>query len=594
MATPITKTGMDGEGVVSLIAQLAVVQRPQGMCGSAPTRGLPVRGPRDCLHLDVFSHACQVRTTFSAAISVDARLLNEASRPVRCGSWHLERPVVAAQKPAMHTLAKAGELSLRLPRDVRKDKLGRSVKILPAGPGDGPADAPAPSRALSIVARNDPSAAAFVEKFTQQHCKRDVSEEWTRVDDAKLDSLRGILAALKEENQATQLLKQESADRQVGQELEAMRLSVKRRLQECKEQEKLFESKQGELRKHVMDNEKSLRLMETNIEKGERKVKEETVECKRLDGEINAALAAIEEHEDDKLFEEREIDKASEHKAFLEGAVQDCEQDFEGDIKVLMNRYHTLDAEKQSLHQRNTQLATQLNRVRENWLKIQADMQTEQMVSSSRLHEAQLELEKYRAESKELETRLNRVQEERELKKSQDGIILMAIDQIFTRIVQSCRLKPRKDAMLAEVEEKKFVPVRSDRDSARLEAMLNQITARVRDLREMSEKLRSAIERERKPVVANPGDEVDILDRVQFVQHRERQDRLMPDAPSSSHHSSEVTLGAGASSRQFGPGAGASGAIDGGLAAQASGGSQVGSLQKRQGQLRSSSSRQKL
>jgi len=53
------------------------------------------------------------------------------------------------------------------------------------------------------IARNARATANFVEK----HCKSDVSEEWKKVDDKKIAQLRGILAALQEENQSTQLLK---------------------------------------------------------------------------------------------------------------------------------------------------------------------------------------------------------------------------------------------------------------------------------------------------------------------------------------------------------------------------------------------------
>lgn len=497
----------------------------------------------------------------------------------------------------MQTLAKAGELSLRLPKDIKSDKLGRhaaksrSRGITPCSSEAASERASrAPSRALSIVARNDPSSGAFVEKFTHQHCRSDVSEEWKQVDDGKLDALRGILAALKEENQATQLLKHESADRQAGSELESMRTSVKARLEACKEQESEFEEKKAKLRGCVLKYEKSLRLMETNIEKGDRKAKEELQECRRLDTEIRAVTQDIGEHEGGRREEEAAIARASGHKAFLESVVQECEEDFEGDIKVLMNRYHTLDSEKQSLHARNTALAAQLNRVREESLKVQTELQTEVMMDSSRLHEAQVALEKHRSESKELENRLNRNIEDKELRKSQAAVIQMAIEQIFERILESCRLKQRKDAMLAEIEDRKFAPVRGDKGDVRLDAKLNQIIVRVRDLKDMSDKVRAHLDQEKKKI-EGPAmvDEVDILSKVQFVQQRDK-DRggYVPEA-GSSQQSSELGVSAGGSMKQAS--SGASGGVDGsqsppGLAAGSSSGARrkaAGRKQQQQG-----------
>lgn len=389
-----------------------------------------------------------------------------------------------------------------------------------------------PSRALAIVARNDPDAAAFIEKFTKKHCKIHVSDEWEKVDDRKLDKLRGILDALKEENQATQLLKKESEDRQAGQALEGTRASVKKRLEECKAQEALFEEKQAELRRHVMENEKSLRLMETNIEKGEKKAKDEAVECKRLDTEIAAVLRDIKEHQDGKTFEQQQIARAKQHKAFLENVVLE-EEDFEGDIKVLMNRYDRLDAEKQSLHLRNTQLEGQLNQVREELAKVQAELQTEQMMSSSRLHESQVALERHVAESNNLDQDLNRMLEEKELNKSKVGVILMAIEQIFTRAVQSCRLKQRREAMLSEVDGK----------DAKLESQLNQIIARVKDLRDMSDKVRKHLDSQKPVQVASTLDEGDLMDKVEIVTRRGDRPNMY-EATSSSRQSSELALGA--------------------------------------------------
>jgi len=410
---------------------------------------------------------------------------------------------------------------LKLPRDIKKEKYGRRIQSSKSSSTVSEATPErVPSRALAIVARNDPGSEVFIERFTQKHCKSDVSEEWLPVDDRKLDTLRGILAALKEENQATQLLKRESDDRQASLDLQATMKSVKEREEACKALELVFEDKKAELKEDIVRNEKQLQMMEANIEKGERKSKEEQAECKRLDHEMNAVECAIKEHEEGRAAEEKQIERAAEHKAFLESVVQECEEDFEGDIKVLMNRFHTLRDEKESLHSRNSALASQLNQVREEMLKVQAELQTEQMMGSSRLHESQVALERLRSENKELEQKLNRMLEDRELRKSQVGVIQMAIEQLFTRIRETCRLPQRKVDLLAKVEDIKYAPVRSGLD-ARLHAKLTQIILRVKDLRDMSEKVRAIVEKEHVPQVHSGllDEDVNILDKVQFVSY---------------------------------------------------------------------------
>jgi len=463
---------------------------------------------------------------------------------------------------AMHTLAKAGELSLKLPAHAKTEPLGRkkSRSALAPSPaptaGDGASSSGypsrVPSRALAVVARSDPETQAYIAKFTRKHCTGHVSEEWKRVDDKKLDKLRGILAALQEEEQQHQLLKRESEDRQAGRALQATREDVRQRVEECRAQERLFEEQAADFKRHVLENERSLRHMETNIEKGQKKVREEEAEIQRLDCAIKAVQAHISQNEEDKTYEEGQIARAAEHKTYLEQVVQE-EEDFEGDIKVLMNRYDRLESEKQSLHQKNTALASKLNQVREELLKVQAAQQTEQMMSSSRLHESQVTLEKQIAESSDLEQVLNRKIEVREVNKSRVGVILMAIEQIFTRAVQSCRLKQRREAMLAEVDANQGrEKVALEAKDSKLEPMLNAIIARVKDLRDMSEKVRKELDEQKQAAQGLAMDDDDRMPVVEIVQSRRHQEE---DGPRQGHGESRsrAVTGTGKSGGNSGP-----------------------------------------
>jgi len=367
---------------------------------------------------------------------------------------------------------------------------------------------------LSLKAK---TTAAFLEK----HTKSDVSEEWKKVDDKKIAKLRGILKALQEENQHTQLLKMESRDKEAGRALDATRASVDLRLQACREREDLFVRRQGDLRRHVMENEKSLQELEANIEKGEKKSRDEQQECKSLDKEIRAREQELNEQEHLKAVEHNKIAQLSKYKRFLTTVVQECEEDFEGDVEVLMNRHRTLEAGNKELHQSAASLTENLDRTREECMRVQTKLQNEHLMISSSLHESQVTLEKYRAENQELEQRLNRALEEKEVKEGQVGVIQMAIEQLFTRALSSCRLKPRRKAMLSAVDIK-HVPVRGDKAEARLEELLAQIVLRVEDLQEMYDETRAQLSRSGARV-ENTIDEVDGLGKIRFVQTKNKE-----------------------------------------------------------------------
>jgi len=395
--------------------------------------------------------------------------------------------------------------------------------------------------------------------FVEKHCKSHVSEEWIKVDDSKIAKLRGIIAALQEENQSTQLLKRESENADVGRQLETTRAGVETRLMRCKAQEDVFERSQAALRRHVLDNEKSLQELETNIEKGEKKLRDEQTECRKLDNEVNLLEADMAGLESGKATEQKKISRTSQYKKFLEAVVHECEEDFEGDIENLMNRHNTLEAGNQELHQMNTDLTTRLDSKREEATRVRSRLQSEHLVIGSKLHESQVTLDKHRAESREFEQRLTRALEEREIKEGQVGVIQMAIEQLFTRTVMSCRLKQRKKVMVDAVE-KKLVPVRGVKADFRLKGMLEQIIERMSELRDMHREgtqiLREEKAEKEKDVVVD-GD--DMMDKVQFV-HQEAQRRpnkggfLKDGEKGKDGNSSDLASGTSGTSRGVGKG----------------------------------------
>merc|ERR1719335_1794626 len=103
---------------------------------------------------------------------------------------------------------------------------------------------------------------------------------------------------------------------------------------------------------------------------------------------------------------------------------------------------------------------------------------------NSALHDSKMKYERYRAESAERENRLNSALENQQFKESNVGIIHMAIEQLFTRTVQTCRLQQRKTAMLEYVDSKY---------GHRLDLVLPSITERLQELQWILEKATASI-----------------------------------------------------------------------------------------------------
>jgi len=393
--------------------------------------------------------------------------------------------------------------------------LGRFLTDVPS---QGPREQPSIREAKASVREAKAKSAKVKNAFINKHCRSEVSEEWKKVDDQKIAKLRGILNALQEENQSTQLLKKESENKAAKQELDATRSSVQVRLGAVKEKEELFHSREAELQAHVQENEKSLHELETNIEKGEKKAKDELVECKRLDKEIESLQAEFKEHEGMKEDQQKKITLFSRYKKFLEMVVMEQETDFEGDVEVLINRHNTLEAGNKELFQANSGLTSQLDRVRDECQRVQTRLQNEHLRISSQLHECQVNLDKHRAESQELEARLNRALEEKELKESKVGVIQMAIEQLFSRTLASLKLNPSKKGAKPTAVDNKFQPVLGDKNDVKLDDMLRQIVERMEDLREILEKSDAAL----KPNVVEHvhlAEEVEL--KVHFAQSHE-------------------------------------------------------------------------
>lgn len=396
------------------------------------------------------------------------------------------------------------------------------------------------SSALALPGLSDDKSGfrKHAKKLLEKHCTVDVANEWQAVDDQKIAKLRGILKGLQEENQSTQLLKVESEDREAQLALQSTRKSVETRLAFCKEKEMMFKKRQEELRKHVLDNQKSLQDLESQIEKSEKKALDEQAQGRKLDVDIRQLEKELKQKEETRDMEQGKIAKMARYKDFLEHVIQESREEFGDDIEVLMNRYATLESASQELTQANEELVLRLDGLREEFTRIHTKLQNEHLAISSQLHKCQVELEQHLAESQELEQRLNRALEEKEVKESQVGVITMAIEQLFSRTVNSCRLPQRKKAMM-DATDIKFAPVRGDKGDARLEEMFKQIIERVEDLQEMHATATAQLNREKQKEDDGIFDERGFMDRIKFVYQRGDDDLRRRDTDS---------MGAGGSS----------------------------------------------
>lgn len=403
------------------------------------------------------------------------------------------------------------------------------------------------------VAHEAKARSAKVKSFLNEY-RPDIREEWRKADDQKIGKLRGILAALQEESCETQLLKKMSEDAEVGNDLKEKRQDVGNRLVLCSGQEAEFEKKQEELRQYVMKNFNALKEAESAVKALSEKSREEISECRRLENEIQLLDKDLQEQHIVAETEQKKISRTEKYKRYLEEVVAECKDEFEGDIEVLMNRYVTLRQGHEELCKTKERLDNSLDKVREECTpgsRAQVKMENDKLMWESQLHERQTDLENKRKERETLEAKLNSALKEKKDKDCQVRLIHMAIEQLFTRAVASCRINRLRKAMVDAIDVSAHgdlkTPVRTDPETAKLDAMLTAITERMEDLRSMHDKAKAELKQadSGKPVVV-PQEEVDMMSKVTWKKVKDRDPPLQQD---SGNNSQLLAAGGQSSSR---------------------------------------------
>ena len=271
--------------------------------------------------------------------------------------------------------------------------------------------------------------------FLTEVFKQSPTESWAKPTDDKVSKLQTVLLSMKEESQATKLLKKERESYKVNTELVAKRKDVQLRLEACRRATKEYEQRQEQLRRIVTENEQFIRDTDLKIDKADRKIREELDQIQKKEQEYAQLKRQLVDLQNGIVEAEKKIKQNAHVKHFLDSTVQAFEEEFDGDVENLMNRYLTLESGNKELSTANNELTAVLDQQREKWQKEQLKLQNEMLVNNSSLHEFQVMLDKYRAEVADLENQVNTKVEQRQTKKSNIGIVHMALEQLFERAV---------------------------------------------------------------------------------------------------------------------------------------------------------------
>eukprot|EP00400_MALV-I_sp_L67-5_P000806 gene806-983_t len=309
--------------------------------------------------------------------------------------------------------------------------------------------------------------------FLTEVFKQSPAEQWEAPSDDKVSKLQTVLLDMQDESQATKLQKTDRESYKVNTELVAKRKDVQLRLEACKKATLEYDEKQEALKRIVTENEQFIRNTDLKIEKAERKIRDEKAEIARKDDEIEQLQNQLRELDEERERAEKTIADNEHIKHFLESTVKEYEEEFDGDVENLINRWKTLVSGNKELSDANNKLTSELDVQRDAWQKEHAKLQNECLVNNSSLHEYQLKLEHVRTEVAELESQLNSKVEEAQVKKSTVGIIENSIEQLFERAQDSCFIPSRRASMVEFVDSKY---------GKRLELVLSALTERIEEL----------------------------------------------------------------------------------------------------------------
>ncbi len=138
--------------------------------------------------------------------------------------------------------------------------------------------------------------------------------------------------------------------RTVDESLEEMKKDYKRRMDDCEERRIQFELKQGKMREQVLKFEKFIQENDAKRQRAELKAKQEKKLYEDKCKELNQLLQSLEELQSVQSELEKDLEKKSCYKYYLERVVEEADHGYE-EMSDILNRYKTLNESNEDMMQ---------------------------------------------------------------------------------------------------------------------------------------------------------------------------------------------------------------------------------------------------
>eukprot|EP00742_Colponemidia_sp_Colp-10_P002051 GILJ01002191.1.p1 GENE.GILJ01002191.1~~GILJ01002191.1.p1 ORF type:complete len:411 (-),score=78.87 GILJ01002191.1:136-1368(-) len=281
--------------------------------------------------------------------------------------------------------------------------------------------------------------------FITQESSSFFDEEFLQMMGGTKEEMELLLASIAPTSQSTLLLKKEKEAREVEQQLERIREEVNRRMHLCELRQKEFEAKQQEMREQVAKFERFILENDLKRQRAEQRLRGEMEASKKKSQEIQELRDRLDDLRNQQMKQESMLDRYRVYSRYLEQTATTAEEEFQGDIETLVNRYNTLAEGNRELRTSVDGASAAADDIRQNLINLQKETQNEILVNNATIHRHQMQIEKIQNQSAIIESQLETRIASSKLRTADVGQVQMSIKNLFSRVV-SCnkgRLPPR-------------------------------------------------------------------------------------------------------------------------------------------------------
>eukprot|EP00743_Colponemidia_sp_Colp-15_P002020 GILK01002194.1.p1 GENE.GILK01002194.1~~GILK01002194.1.p1 ORF type:complete len:411 (+),score=84.84 GILK01002194.1:51-1283(+) len=281
--------------------------------------------------------------------------------------------------------------------------------------------------------------------FITQESSSFFDEEFLQMMGGTKEEMELLLASIAPTSQSTLLLKKEKEAREVEQQLERIREEVNRRMHLCDLRQKEFEAKQQEMREQVAKFERFILENDLKRQRAEQRLRGEMEASKKKSQEIQELRDRLDDLRNQQMKQESMLDRYRVYSSYLEQTATTAEEEFQGDIETLVNRYNTLAEGNRELRTSVDGASAEADDIRQNLINLQKETQNEILVNNATIHRHQMQIEKIQNQSAIIESQLETRIASSKLRTADVGQVQMSIKNLFSRVV-SCnkgRLPPR-------------------------------------------------------------------------------------------------------------------------------------------------------